>query len=156
MDDKLYMAGFTAIFAALAANFRELAAPVVILVIAMVCDYLTGMGRAWVRRELASRVGVIGIIKKVGYLVAVAVSCCVDFVVQYAAEKTGADWSGVYICGLTVTVWLILNECISILENLEGIGTPLPGFLTKLLHRLQKTAEKQGDAAAGQDEGEDG
>lgn len=151
MDDKLYMASFTAIFAALAAYFRELAAPVVILVIAMVCDYLTGMGRAWVRRELASRVGIVGIIKKVGYLVAVAVSCCVDFVVQYAAEKTGADWSGVYICGLTVTVWLILNECISILENLEGIGTPLPGFLTKLLHRLKKTAEKQGDAAAGTD-----
>ncbi len=156
MEDKLYMAGFTAIFAAMAAYFRELAAPVVILLIAMVCDYLTGMGRAWVRRELASRVGVIGIIKKVGYLVAVAVSCCVDFVVQYAAEKTGADWSGVYIFGLMVTVWLILNECISILENLEGIGTPLPGFLMKLLHRLKKTAEKQGDAAAGQDEGGDG
>ena len=43
--------------------------------------------------------------------------------------------------GLLVVIWLIINELISILENLATIGVPLPTFLFKLVGRLKIVAE---------------
>ena len=50
------------------------------------------------------------------------------------------------VVGAGVTIWLIINELISILENLAAIG--VPGFprLSKLLERLKNTVSK-GDNA---------
>ena len=50
------------------------------------------------------------------------------------------------VVGAGVTIWLIINELISILENLSAIG--VPGFprLSKLLERLKNTVSK-GDNA---------
>ena len=50
------------------------------------------------------------------------------------------------IVGAGVAIWLIINELISILENLAAIG--VPGFprLSKLLERLKNTVSK-GDTA---------
>ena len=50
------------------------------------------------------------------------------------------------IVGAGVAIWLIINELISILENLATIG--VPGFprLSKLLERLKNTVSK-GDNA---------
>lgn len=50
------------------------------------------------------------------------------------------------VVGAGVTIWLIINELISILENLAAIG--VPGFprLSKLLERLKNTLSK-GDNA---------
>jgi phage-related holin len=51
---------------------------------------------------------------------------------------------GAKICffGTLVTVWLILNEVVSILENLSEVGVPLPSFLKKITEKLKKTAEQ--------------
>ena len=48
-----------------------------------------------------------------------------------------------YYMGVLVTVWLIINELISILENLGAVGVPLPGFLQKLIKRLKQTVDKE-------------
>ena len=50
------------------------------------------------------------------------------------------------VVGAGVTIWLIINELISILENLAAIC--VPGFprLSKLLERLKNTVSK-GDNA---------
>ena len=50
------------------------------------------------------------------------------------------------IVGEGVAIWIIINELISILENLAAIG--VPGFprLSKLLERLKNTVSK-GDNA---------
>lgn len=111
----------------------------------MVIDYLSGMVSAWVKRELSSRVGVLGIVKKVAYLLAIAVAIVADWVVQTAGAEIGIDFGGFYFFGLLVTIWLVLNECISILENLSEIGVPLPAFLLKLIEKLKKTVENTGE-----------
>ena len=41
--------------------------PVLVLVVVMLLDYATGMTKAWNAGELSSRVGLRGILKKVGY-----------------------------------------------------------------------------------------
>lgn len=50
------------------------------------------------------------------------------------------------VVGEGVAIWLIINELISVMENLAAIG--VPGFprLSKLLERLKNTVSK-GDNA---------
>ena len=103
------------------------------------------MVRAWVTNALSSRVGIVGIVKKICYLFGVGVAIVVDWLIQTAGAKAGLDLGGFYVFGLLVAIWLILNECISILENLAEIGVPLPDFLLKLIARLKKTVEDRGD-----------
>lgn len=137
------------VFAGAGAYFHELLAPVIVLGLAMLADYISGLARAWIERALCSRVGIVGIVKKLAYLFAVAVAVVVDWVIQIAAAKAGLDFGGFYLFGLLVTIWLILNECISILENLAAIGVPLPAFLTKVASKLKQAAEDKGEEAAG-------
>ena len=68
-----------------------------------------------------------------------------DWVVQVAGAEIGVDFGGFYFFGLLVTIWLVLNECISILENISEIGVPLPAFLMKLIEKLKKTVENTGE-----------
>ena len=147
-----FMAVFAAILAAGAAYMRELIVPVIVLLCVMTADYITGMARAYITKTLSSRVGVKGIVKKLAYLFAVAVGIVVDWIIQSAADKAGVDLGGLYFVGLLVTIWLILNELISILENVAEIGAPVPGFLLKLIQRLKKTAEARGDEAVAPEE----
>ena len=68
-----------------------------------------------------------------------------DWVVQTAAGQLGVDFGGFFFFGLLVTIWLVLNECISILENISQIGVPLPSFLLALAKKLKKTTEEKGE-----------
>ena len=45
---------------------------------------------------------------------------------------------------MIITVWLIINELISILENLGEMGVPLPSFLTSMIKTLKSKVEEQG------------
>lgn len=146
-NDNLLKGLSAAAFAAVGVYFRQLSFPFVLLLCVMVLDYASGMARAWYRGELCSKIGLRGIIKKLCYLFAVAVAVTADFVLQIAAERAAFDLSGCYFCALLVMVWLILNECISILENVSDIGVPVPAFLMGVVVRLKKrTEEKTGDA----------
>ncbi|NLK39237.1 MAG: phage holin family protein [Clostridiales bacterium] len=51
--------------------------------------------------------------------------------------------------GMLVCVWLIINEILSVLENLSAIGVPMPAFLTKITGGLKVTIE---NAAKAEDE----
>ena len=111
----------------------------------MVVDYVSGMVRSWANGELSSRAGVLGIVKKVSYLLAVVVAIVTDWVVQTVAGQLGVDFGGFFYFGLLVTIWLVLNECISILENISELGVPLPPFLVTLIQKLKKTTEERGE-----------
>ncbi len=145
MKENIFKGLAAAAGAAVGLYFRELVIPVAVLVAVMVLDYVTGMADAWAARELSSKTGLLGIVKKLCYLVAVAVAVVVDWVIQSVAAKAGLDMGNFYAFGLLVTVWLILNELISILENLSTLGVPLPEFLMKIIEKLKKTAEERGD-----------
>lgn len=135
----------SAAFAALGAYFQELIVPAAIVAVVMLCDYVSGVAAAWVRGELSSRVGIVGIVKKVAYALIIVVGIVVDWVVREAAGKIGIDAGNFYFFALLVIVWLIVNECISILENVSRIGVNVPPFLLKLTKRLKSTTETKGD-----------
>ena len=149
MKENVIKGVLTVFIAAAAVYFRELLVPLLILVIVMISDYVTGMMSAWARKTLSSRIGLMGLIKKVGYIFGVGVAIVVDFIIQTAGTKLGVDLTGFYAFGMLVTIWLILNECLSILENLSELGVPIPGFLKAVVARLKKTTEEKGDEEAG-------
>lgn len=141
--ENFWKAVIAAAVAALAAYFKQLIVPIAVLLAAMICDYVTGMAAAWMTKELSSKRGIQGVIKKVFYLMIVAVGMGIDYLIVVMAGKLGVQLGINYIVGLLVIVWLIINELISILENSGRIGVPMPEFLKKLLDRLKQTTEQK-------------
>ena len=96
----------------------------------IVIDYGSGVIAAYIRHELSSKVGFIGILKKTMYFFVVAVAHCVDV-------ATGA---GGVLQGIAVG-FLIANEGISILENCARCGIPIPERLIRALEQIKDKAD---------------
>ena len=132
----------------IAAYFNALLIPIAVLVAVMVIDYISGMVSAKKTGELSSRLGVIGILKKVGYLALVAVGMVVDYLISSALTQVGINIQINYCFAMIIVIWLIVNELISILENLGEIGVPIPEFLRKSIHKIKDGVENK----AGEDD----
>lgn len=125
--------------------FGILAPWVGVLVVAMILDYASGMSSAWYKDELNSRVGVVGVLKKIGYLILVAVAMIIDWVLINGGNLIGVKLPIEGFIALLVIIWLIINEAISITENLSEIGVKVPGWLGKLMGHLKAVSENKGD-----------
>lgn len=138
----------------LSAYMVQLFIPLIVLVIAMVVDYGTGMAKAWSAGELCSRTGIKGIIKKVGYLVIVLVAMGADYLLRYGMEQVGIHINVDFLIAAIVIAWLIINELISILENVAAIGAPVPKFLVTLIKKkLKNVTESHAETVATDTEG---
>ena len=98
------------------------------LLVVIIIDYLTGVASAIYNKELNSKTGLKGILKKFGYLCVVALSVIIDRI-------TGT--SGV-IRNLVI-YFFVANDGLSILENLAQMGVKLP---EKLINALEQIKEK--------------
>lgn len=143
MKETTFKALISAAGGALLAYFKIMAVPIAILLIVMVADYLSGMTKAWMTAELSSKIGLKGIVKKLCYMLVVVTAACVDWLVLEGLSTVGISIGKTYYFGVMVTVWLIVNELISILENLAAIGVPLPKFLVSMVKRLKKQVEEE-------------
>lgn len=137
---------FTIALGGLLSYFSELVVPISLLIAVMIIDYLTGMAKSYIAKELSSKRGMIGIIKKAGYLLLVlAVGGGCDWLIQQGTLQIGVTLPFTGPIALIICIWLIINELISILENLQTIGVPVPGFVGKLLKHLKQTTENKGE-----------
>lgn len=141
MKENILQALFATVLGAIAAYLNVLLVPLIVLIVVMLIDYGTGMAEAYVSHTLNSRIGVTGIIKKIGYIIAVTVGIVADYLISSALVNCGINVTINCCIGMIVTVWFIINELISILENLSEIGTPLPKFLVSIVKRLKTTVE---------------
>lgn len=132
-----------ALSAAIWSYFKTIFAPVIILIVVMTVDYISGVAAAWVNHELSSRVGLLGIVKKLSYLALVVAGCSIDYLVNTLGQQLTGTEISIKAIGLTVVCWLIINELISILENVAKQGGPVPPFLAGILVHLRETTEKQ-------------
>ena len=140
---KIAVVGF---FAVLTSCLGTLAIPVYILVACNVIDYVTGITSACVRKEeVSSYKGILGIAKKVFMYLLIVVGVFIDLMLQYMFKNLNIPISLPFIVGCIVACWLVLNEMLSILENLNEIGVPMPPFLMPLVDRIKGSVEKKGD-----------
>lgn len=100
------------------------------LIIVIVIDYLTGIASAIYNKELSSKVGFKGIIKKFCYLLVVALSVVID-------NLTGQ--SG--IIRSLVIYFFVANDGISIIENMAEMNVKLPKKLIDSLEQIRKKGE---------------
>jgi toxin secretion/phage lysis holin len=142
-NDKGLQAIISAALAAFAVYMGALAVPIIVLMVMMIIDYLSGMSAAGVHGDLSSRVGAKGIVKKVGYMALIVVAMGVDYLIYSGITAANIEVGYNMWFGLLVAVWLIINEMISILENLSKLGVPIPDFLTKIIKRLKNSAERK-------------
>ena len=121
--------------AALSAYLQQIAVPFAVLLAVMIVDYVTGVVKAWQKGELSSKVGVQGVIRKVGRMCLVGVGAVTDYIIKsgIAAAKVELPFELEMPFGLIVCFWLIICECISIIENLDAAGVPIPPFLQNAL-----------------------
>lgn len=102
------------------------------LVVFVTIDYITGVMRAYIGKELSSEMGARGIFKKVLIFTLVGVGHIVD--------------SHIFGVGSTIRTAVIFfylsNEGVSILENAVVIGLPIPEKLRTVLEQLRSEGDK--------------
>ena len=69
----------------------------------------------------------------------------IDWLISQGLQQINVDLHYSVFFAVLVAVWLIINELISVLENLAKMGVPIPNFLKKLIDRLKNTVDEKGD-----------
>ena len=133
---KLTVSGLLAV---ITARLGILAMPVYILVFLNVSDYVTGIAAAYYKGEkVCSKTGFRGIAKKICMWLLIAIGVVVDKMLVYTATVANIKISLSFAVGCFVAIWLICNEVISLLENINAIGVKVPRFLTDILTKIKE------------------
>ena len=117
---------------------------VMLLITCNVIDYITGLIASKFRnQEIDSYKGIRGIAKKICMWLLVGVGVIVDQLLSYSADVAGITLPFTFLVACIVAVWLVCNEIISILENINDIGVTLPPFLQPIVKNLKKQVENK-------------
>ena len=135
---------FTAVFAFLSALLGVLAVPVILLVVCNLIDYMTGLMASKYRAEdINSYKSIRGIFKKVSMWLLVVVGAIIDEMLLYASSTIGWKSPVTFLIAWIVAMWLICNEIISILENIQDMGVNIPAFLQPLVKHIRSQVEER-------------
>ena len=96
------------------------------LVCVMIVDYITGVFSAIYNKNLSSKIGFNGILKKLSILSIICVS-------NLAGKAVGIE----ELRCIAISFYMA-NEAISILENAGEMGIPFPEKLKEVLKQLEK------------------
>lgn len=148
MNINYVKAVVTAFMSMLAALLGVLYIPVLLMVACNVIDYITGLFAAKYRTDggISSYRSMRGIMKKVSMWLLVVVGTIMDTLLAYASNTFGYQLPFTFLIACVVTIWIICNELISILENMVDIGVNVPGFLLPIAKQLKTTMEHMGSA----------
>lgn len=91
----------------------------------MLCDVVSGLAKAYVQKNVISHKMRSGIIKKCGEMMIILLTALVVYSVQWPHQIIAI-----------VSVYMILMEIISIMENLDEIGVPIPKWIEKTINNV--------------------
>lgn len=97
------------------------------LILFVCIDYMTGICVAIHTQKLSSKIGVKGLSTKVMIFAMVALTAIIDYLLI---------GDGSALCSITI-LFYCLNELISICENANQMGLPLPQKLVEFLKAFQ-------------------
>lgn len=100
------------------------------LLIVIVIDYITGIASAIYNKELSSKIGFKGIIKKFSYLLVVALSVVIDNLLGQSG-----------LIRSLVIYFFVANDGLSIIENMAEMNIKLPQKLIDTLEQIKKKGE---------------
>ena len=104
-----------------------------VLVCFMILDYLTGVLRAIVNKEVSSDTGLKGIARKAVIFIVLIVAVLLDRLLN----------TGTWVFRTVTCYFYIANEGISLLENCAGLGLPIPEKIKDVLVQLKDGEKKE-------------
>ena len=105
--------------------FGEFTVGLKALIALMVLDFISGVLAAGARGQISSKIGFIGIAKKVFILTLAAVGHLIDSITVLNG-----------LCMNVVVFFYIANEAMSVIENAGRIGLPIPDKLLDAISQL--------------------
>jgi toxin secretion/phage lysis holin len=114
-------------------------------IVAMGLDYLSGSAAACKTGTWSSAVARDGLWHKAGMILSVTVAFLADIVIKISCDHIplGLEYPGVIVT--LVLAWYILTELGSILENAVKLGAPIPPWLINFLAAVVHTVDNAGD-----------
>lgn len=99
----------------------------------IIIDTLTGMLKAWNQGEYNSKLFRAGLVKKGGYIIGVMLVVQIDVLLKNSGFAVACR-------DATITLFTI-NEALSVLENLGGMGVEFPAFIQNSLKSLRSKTD---------------
>ena len=103
------------------------------LIAFMALDYLSGVIKAYINKEMSSEVGLKGLTRKFLILLVLIAAVLLDRLIN-----TG-DW----VFRTIVCYFYVANEGISLLENAAALGLPVPDAIKNALAQLKEGGKKE-------------
>lgn len=106
---------------------------IIVLVVFMAMDYITGVIHAYVTKTLSSEIGLKGLAKKFLIILILIGAVCLDRLIG----------NGTWVFRTLVCYFYIANEGLSLLENASNLGLPVPDKLKEALAQLKEKTEEE-------------
>lgn len=100
-------------------------------IVLMGIDILTGFLNAWAKKEIRSKKLRTGLSKKVGEISILVIGEFVSYALRVPPEVMKF-----------LSLYILFMEFISILENLDKVGVPIPNFIRKVVNNVSDTINK--------------
>lgn len=112
---------------------------VLLVFAAILLDYITGLMAGRANEGINSKRATQGLYKKTGFIMLLTLGFFLDVAFNYFIAK-GFSFKLPFDLpiGLIISVWIVVTEAISICENLERMGVPIPTWLIALLRKTHK------------------
>lgn len=108
-------------------------------------DFVTGMMKGKVNGDLNSKAMHRGIVRKGAEMLFLCVGFIADNFLAYALSAYNVSFAEGMVFSLFVGCYLILNETISIMENMVEMGVNVPEWLAKDLRAYKDKMDKNKD-----------
>lgn len=116
--------------------------------IAVIFDWITGIiGEKAVGHAITSKKGTIGFWKKMALFAALFFGFFLDYFIPYCSEKISLELpiKGA-VFGMIIGCYIVINECISICENIYKANPGiLPGWIVTMLTLTKTQINKEDD-----------
>lgn len=146
----------SAVAAFFADKFGVLIPVLLFLLFLFALDYITALIRSAIlaakhpedpKAGFNSKIGKVGILKKVGYLASIVVAMSLDVALLFCAQYLGLTIPCKTFFGLLIAIFWCLNEFISILENIDEMDIGMPDWIMQIVKLLKVHIEKKGSDA---------
>lgn len=142
MDEKVkfFLSGFCGILATLSENYG--------MILTLCCafiliDLATGLAKAKIQGRINSDTGYKGFWRKTAMLSALAFGICLDALIDYIGGLGIISITINSPVGRLLALYIAINECISILENLGSCGVRLPKCISVALEAVQEDLDQK-------------
>ena len=137
----------TSVLSGLVASFWGIYGPVIVCVLVAICmDVVSGLVSAMAAGEkISSKVGWVGFWKKMALILALSFGIFMDSFIPILLGTISLELPFTMPIGTIVGCYIVINEAISIIENInKAAPTALPKWIKKLLEGAGQTIDKGG------------